>query len=255
LATSLSSLSEKQDHRMTGLPLPMRPAISAAFVNHVLDVAEQHGCDGDWLLQQTGLSREQLSDSIVVHSHAPTADLAGTGGAQQRPAAFRSAGRRRRAPGTYGVLGYVLMTSATLGESLNMILRFGKIVYDSPSSQTRIVIGDGRVTLEDQRINELEPYCALHQETLMAGWAAFGRWLIASNSPMLEVRMRHPALGEPALYEAFLVVRCSSKPGAMRWCSPNRPSRHASRAPTRACIAACCWRPTGSCVCRTRHFP
>jgi hypothetical protein len=147
------------------------------------------------------------------------------------------------------------MTSATLGESLNMILRFGKIVYDSPSSQTRIVIGDGRVTLEDQRINELEPYCALHQETLMAGWAAFGRWLIASNSPMLEVRMRHPALGEPALYEAFLVVRCSSKPGAMRWCSPNRPSRHASRAPTRACIAACCWRPTGSCVCRTRHFP
>ena len=25
----------------------------------------------------------------------------------------------------------------TLGESLNMILRFGKIVYDSPSSQTR----------------------------------------------------------------------------------------------------------------------
>lgn len=44
----------------------MRPATSsAAFVNHVLDVAEQYGCDGDWLLQQTGLSREQLSDSIV----------------------------------------------------------------------------------------------------------------------------------------------------------------------------------------------
>ncbi|WP_367084686.1 AraC family transcriptional regulator [Pseudomonas sp. HOU2] len=182
----------------------MRPATSsAAFVNHILDVAEQYGCDVDWLLQQTGLSREQLSDSIVripMRQLRALLELAALSSNLPHFGLLVGAAVR---PGTYGVLGYVLMTSATLGESLNMILRFGKIVYDSPSSQTRIVIGDGRVTLEDQRISELEPYCALHQEALMVGWAAFGRWLIASNQPMLEVRMMHPAVGEPALYEHF----------------------------------------------------
>ncbi|PTT30328.1 AraC family transcriptional regulator [Pseudomonas sp. HMWF021] len=182
----------------------MRPATaSAAFVNHVLDVAEQHGCDGDWLLKQTGLSREQLSDSImrIPMRHLRSllelaAHISGlTNFGLQVGAAVR--------PGSYGVLGYVLMTSATLGESMNMILRFGKIVYDSPSSHTRIIISDGRVTLEDQRISEAEPYSALHQEALLVGWAAFGRWLIASDQPMLEVRMMHSSSGDPAQYERF----------------------------------------------------
>lgn len=234
----------------------MRPATSsAAFVNHVLDVAEQHGCDGDWLLHQTGLSREQLSDSIVRIPMKQLRALLELAARSSNLAHFGLLVGAAVRPGTYGVLGYVLMTSPTLGESLNMMLRFGKILYDSPSSQTRVVIGDGRVTLEDQRTSELEPYCALHQEALMVGWAAFGRWLVASNQPMLEVRMMHAAVGEPALYEHFSAARCSSRPGATHWCLPSRHSRRGSRVPTRACTAACCWKPTGSCACRTRHFP
>ncbi|MHA3737783.1 AraC family transcriptional regulator [Pseudomonas sp. Eth.TT006] len=182
----------------------MRPATSsAAFVNHVLDVAEQHGGDRDSLLLQSGLTREQLSDSIVRIPMTQLRTLLELAARNCELAHFGLLVGAAVRPGSYGVLGYVLMTSATLGESLNMILRFGKIVYDSPSSQSRIIIEDGRVTLEAQRSNELEPYCALHQEALMVGWVAFGRWLIASHPPMLEVRMMHAAVGEPALYEDF----------------------------------------------------
>lgn len=182
----------------------MRPATSsAAFVNHVLDVAEQHGCDGEWLLDQIGLSRERLSDSILrVPMHQLRALLALSARTSELPHFGLLVGAAVR-PGTYGVLGYVSMTSATLGESISMIRRFGKIVFDSPSSQTRIVIDQGRVVLEDQRISEMEPYCALYQEAVLAGWAAFGRWLIASNESMLEVKMMHSPTGDPAHYEQF----------------------------------------------------
>ncbi|MBK5373677.1 MULTISPECIES: AraC family transcriptional regulator [unclassified Pseudomonas] len=182
----------------------MRPATSsAAFVNHVLDVAERHGCDGDWLLNQIGLAREQLADSMLRVPMRHVRALLDLTARVSNLAHFGLLVGAAVRPGTYGALGYVLMTSPTLGESMNMILRFGKIVYDCPSSQTRIVISDGRVTLEHQRISELEPYCALHQEALLVGWAAFGRWLIASNAPMLEVRMMHSPIGDTALYEHF----------------------------------------------------
>ncbi|MCU1759815.1 AraC family transcriptional regulator [Pseudomonas sp. 14P_8.1_Bac3] len=193
----------------------MRPATaSAAFVNHVLDVAEQHGCEGESLLATIGLPRERLSDPILrIPMHQLRALLALSASITGLPHFGLLVGAAVR-PGTYGVLGYVSMTSATLGESMSMIRRFGKIVFDSPSSQTHIEINDGRVLVEDQRISELEPYCAFQQEAVLTGWTAFGRWLIASNHPVLAVTMRHPAMGDPAVYERFF--GCPVQFGAKR---------------------------------------
>lgn len=191
----------------------MRPATSsAAFVNHVLDIAEQHGCDGEALLREIGLPRERLTDPILripMHQLRALLALAARTSGLAHFGLLVGASVR---PGTYGVLGYVSMTSATLGESLSMIRRFGKIVFDSPSSQTRIAITEGRVLIEDQRISELEPYCPFQQEAVLTGWAAFGRWLIGSHAPLLEVTLRHQAMGDPALYEQFF--GCPVKFGA-----------------------------------------
>lgn len=193
----------------------MRPATSsAAFVNHVLDVAEQQGCDAEVLLARIGLPRERLADPILripMRQLAALLELAASMSGLPHFGLLVGAAVR---PGTYGVLGYVSMTSSTLGESLSMIRRFGKIVFDSPSSQTHIAINDGRVLIEDQRISELEPYSAFQQEAVLTGWAAFGRWLIASNDPLLEVTFRHPAMGDPALYERFF--GCPVQFGASR---------------------------------------
>lgn len=182
----------------------MRPATaSAAFVNHVLDTAEQYGCDGDLLLCEIGLARERLGDPILripMHQLRALLELAARMSALPQFGLLVGAGVR---PGSYGVLGAVSMTSATLGESMSMIRRFGKIVFDSPSSQTHIAIEGGQVLLEDQRITELEPYSPYLQEAVLAGWTAFGRWLIGSSAPLLQVQMMHPAIGEASLYERF----------------------------------------------------
>lgn len=182
----------------------MHPATaSAAFVNHVLNTAEQYGCDGELLLNEIGLQRERLADPILrIPMHQLRALLELSVRMSGLPHFGLLVGAAVR-PGSYGVLGAVSMTSATLGESMSMIRRFGKIVFDSPSSQTHIVIGDGRVLLEDQRITELEPYCACQQDAVLAGWTAFGRWLIGSSAPLLEVQMIHAAQGDAALYDEF----------------------------------------------------
>ncbi|QRY77266.1 AraC family transcriptional regulator [Pseudomonas sp. PDNC002] len=182
----------------------MRPATSsAAFVNHVLDVAEQYGCDGDLLLREIGLPRERLADPILripMHQLRALLELAARMGGLPHFGLLVGAAVR---PGSYGVLGAVSMTSATLGESMSMIRRFGKIVFDSPSSQTQITIDGGRVLLEDRRITELEPYSGYLQEAVLAGWTAFGRWLIGSSAPLLAVQMMHAAPGDTSHHEAF----------------------------------------------------
>lgn len=193
----------------------MRPATaSAAFINHVLDTAEQYGCNGDQLLHEIGLARERLADPILripMHQLRALLELAARTSGLPHFGLLVGAGVR---PGTYGVLGYVQMTSATLGESMSMIRRFGKIVFDSPSSQTHIAIEHGKVLLEDRRITELEPYSVYQQEAVLAGWTAFGRWLIGSSDPVLEVQMMHPAQGDPELYERFF--GCPVQFGAKR---------------------------------------
>jgi AraC-like DNA-binding protein len=182
----------------------MRPATaSAAFINHVLDTAEQYGCDADLLLREIGLPRERLVDPILripMHQLRALFELAARMSGLPHFGLLVGTGVR---PGTYGVLGYVQMTSATLGESMSMIRRFGKIVFDSPSSRTFITIEQGQVLLEDRRITELEPYCTYLQEAVLAGWTAFGRWLIGQNAAPLAVEIMHPAKADPALYERF----------------------------------------------------
>ncbi|MBB4864891.1 AraC-like DNA-binding protein [Pseudomonas nitritireducens] len=193
----------------------MRPATaSAAFINHVLDTAEQYGCDADLLLREIGLPRERLADPILripMQQLRALLELAARMSGLPHFGLLVGTGVR---PGTYGVLGYVQMTSATLGESMSMIRRFGKIVFDSPSSQTHITFEQGQVVLEDRRITELEPYSALLQEAVLAGWLAFGRWLIGSSAPATAVQMMHPAQGDPALYERFF--GCAVQFGARR---------------------------------------
>lgn len=176
---------------------------SAAYVNHVLDVAARHGCDTDALLRQVELDRALLADPIRRIGFAYLRALYQAAiDASGLPHFGLLVGAQVR-PSSYGGLGYVAMTSPTLGEATAMIRRFGKIVFDSPSSQTRTAIADGLLTIEDHRVTEREPYCISHTESVLAGWAAFGRWLLGRNDPLTAVHMMHAEPSNPEVYESF----------------------------------------------------
>lgn len=87
-----------------------------------------------------------------------------------------------------------------------MIPRFGKIVFDSPSSRTHVASTAGLVTIADRRISELEPYSIALVEATLGGWVAFGRWLIGDQKKekaLAAVHMMHAAPAYAAVLEEF----------------------------------------------------
>ncbi|QJP12040.1 AraC family transcriptional regulator [Pseudomonas multiresinivorans] len=182
----------------------MRPAtVSATFVNHALRVAEQHGCQVEQLLREVELPQDWLRDPI---QRIPLHYLCGL---LERSACLTGLPHFGLVVGSkvhvssYGVLGYMMMTSSTLGESLSLVHRYAAIVLDLPSSQTHISIDNDVVMVEDVLVDDREPCNGYLLEALIAGRAAFGRWLIGCNVPLLGVKMMHSAMGDPALYERY----------------------------------------------------
>ncbi|MBM7059610.1 AraC family transcriptional regulator [Pseudomonas sp. UL073] len=182
----------------------MHPAtVSAAFISHILDVAERHGCNAAQLLAEIGLDAEQLSDPIRRIPMQRMRELLAAACRASGIAHFGLLVGAAVRPGSYGGLGYVTMTSPTIRDSMSMIRRFGKIVFDSPSSRTFITVADGLVTLEDRRITDLEPYCISQVELVLAGWTAYGRWLAGFDGPLVEVWMMHADPGTAEACERF----------------------------------------------------
>lgn len=182
----------------------MRPSSSsAAFVSHVLTIAGQHGVDEEALLKQVGLERAQLIDPIQRIPMRHLRELMKLASEASGLPHFGLLVGAAVRPGTYGCLGYAAMTSATMGEAMGMIRRFGKIVFDSPSSQTQISIDNGLVTQQDLRLNELEPYSAAFQDAVLSGWTAFGRWLVGRDEPLVAVHVLHDVQGDSEPYDRF----------------------------------------------------
>lgn len=177
--------------------------VSAAFISHVVTTAGKYGCDSDALLNPVGLSRELLSDPAlhipaqklreiyrmaVEHSGIPHFGL--LVGASVRPGSFSS-------------FGYVAMTSATLGDALNMLLRFNKTVFDSPAVSPNFYITDDVAILEQSRDNSGSSQFDVSLEATLACFFSFGRWLVGSDLPLEAVHMRRDAPVETAVYDRF----------------------------------------------------
>ncbi|MDH4563036.1 AraC family transcriptional regulator [Pseudomonas sp. BN411] len=111
-------------------------------------------------------------------------------------------------PGHYGVLGFLLMSCATLADALHRQARYAALVGNL-----------GRVELADEPPREgLEPQVAhswesmlpqqralLAEETL-SGWVTFGRWITGLDIPPTEVRFQHPAPADTTEYQR--IFRC-----------------------------------------------
>jgi len=103
---------------------------------------------------------------------------------------------------SYPVLGYVIMGSANIGEAIERLLRFERIVGEL-----------GRASLEDNNGVMLlrwdcpipDPYARYLRDAAVAGWIGLSRALVDVVTSPQEVRFEHaaPPAAERAQYEAF----------------------------------------------------
>jgi AraC-like DNA-binding protein len=189
-------------------PVPASSSVSVAYLQGLLDYLGRQGVDTVELLGQVQLNPQVLAQRDQRIAASTYLELLGHGvrltGDAQLGLHLGEAVR----PGYYGVLGYLIMSCATLADSLHRQARYAALVGNL-----------GRVDLADEPLREgLEPQVAhswqpllaqqqrqLSEETL-AGWVTFGHWISGLDIPPTEVRFQHSAPADTSEYQR--IFRC-----------------------------------------------
>ena len=104
-------------------------------------------------------------------------------------------------PGSYSVLGYITMSSATLGEAVARIAPFEKLVGDMGTTQ---IAGSGDHIRLIWACNYTDPIVRPQMvDNVFASWINYARWLADNNAASpVEVHLEHPSPG-PELESAY----------------------------------------------------
>ncbi|MBT8765886.1 AraC family transcriptional regulator [Metapseudomonas boanensis] len=187
---------------------PLAGSVSVAYLHGLLDHMDQCGVSSAEMLAYVQLApavlaqRDQrIAASAYLELLARAVRLSGD---ENLGLHLGEAVR----PGTYGVLGYLLMSCATLADALHRQARYAALVGDL-----------GRVDLADEPPRAgLESQVALSWQSLLpqqrrqlaeealAGWVTFGRWITGLNIPPTEVRLQHAAPADTSEYAR--IFRC-----------------------------------------------
>lgn len=168
-----------------------------------LRYAEQLGVATEPALAAAGLQAQQLSDNSLrlpgeAHERLLDYFCEHTG-----DPLFGLNSARFVLPNSWSVLGYITMNCATLGDAMNRIMPFEKLVGDMGVSRADLV--DGQVHLI-WSCRHQRPGTRRHMvENVLASWLLYAQWIADTQLCPIAVWFEHPlpAGAELAQYEAF----------------------------------------------------
>lgn len=189
-------------------PVPVSSSVSVAYLQGLLDYLTRHGVDSAKLLERVQLSPQILAQRDQRIAASTYLELLGHGvrltGDEQLGLHLGEAVR----PGYYGVLGYLIMSCATLADALHRQARYASLVGNL--GQVDLADEPPRAGLEPQVAHSWQPLLPqqkrqLSEETL-AGWVTFGHWISGLDIPPTEVRFQHSAPADSSEYQR--IFRC-----------------------------------------------
>ncbi|AYC34797.1 AraC family transcriptional regulator [Pseudomonas cavernae] len=176
-------------------PATLVSSVSVAYLQGLVDYLQRQGIAPATLLAEAQLSPAILGQRDQRIAASTYLKLLGLGvsltGDEQLGLHLGEAVR----PGYYGVLGYLLMSCATLGDALHRQARYAALV----GNLGRVDLADEppRAGQEAQVAHSWQPLLALQQrqtsEETLAGWVTFGHWISGLDEPPTEVRFQHAA--------------------------------------------------------------
>ena len=189
-------------------PVPVSSSVSVAYLQGLLDYLTRQGVDSAELLERVQLSPQILAQRDQRIAASTYLELLGHGvrltGDEQLGLHLGEAVR----PGYYGVLGYLIMSCATLADALHRQARYAALVGNL--GQVDLADEPPRAGLEQQVAHSWQPLLPqqkrqLSEETL-AGWVTFGHWISGLDIPPTEVRFQHSAPVDTSEYQR--IFRC-----------------------------------------------
>ena len=189
-------------------PVPLAGSISIAYVQGLVDHLERRGVAPQRLLAGARLDPAVLDQREARIAASVYVDLLELGLALSGDADLGLHLGEAVRPGHFGVLGYLLMSCATLGDALHRQARYAELV----GSLGRVELADEppRAGHEPLVRHSWEPLLPRQQRQLaeetLACWLRFGHWISGRDQAPLEVRFRHPAPADTA--EHRRIFRC-----------------------------------------------
>ena len=189
-------------------PVHVSSSVSVAYLQGLLDYLARRGVDSAELLERVQLSPQILAQRDQRIAASTYLELLGHGvrltGDEQLGLHLGEAVR----PGYYGVLGYLIMSCATLADALHRQSRYAALVGNL--GQVDLADEPPRAGLEPQVAHSWQPLLPqqkrqLSEETL-AGWVTFGHWISGLDIPPTEVRFQHSAPADSSEYQR--IFRC-----------------------------------------------
>lgn len=189
-------------------PAILAGSVSVAYLQGLIEHLQRQGVAPDALLAHAQLSPEALSQRDQRIAASAYLALLGEGvrlaGDQCLGLHLGEAVR----PGYYGVLGYLIMSCATLADALHRQARYASLV----GNLGLVVLDDepARPGSEPLIAHSWQPLLAQQQRQLseetLAGWVSFGRWISGLDISPTEVRFQHPAPADTS--EHARIFRC-----------------------------------------------
>lgn len=189
-------------------PTPLAGSVSVAYLQGLLDYLERQGVAVQALLEPLHLSPELLTQRDQRVAASVYLDAMARGVALTGDEFFGLHLGQAVRPGYYGVLGYLLMSCATLGDALHRQARYATLV----GSLGHVDLADEpeRPGLEPQVAHSWQPWLPQQQrhlcEETLAGWTTFGHWITGLDIPPTEVRFQHAAPADTSEHQR--VFRC-----------------------------------------------
>lgn len=183
-------------------------SVSVAYLQGLLDYLARQGVDSGALLARVQLSPQLLTQRDQRIAASTYLELLGHGvqqsGDQQLGLHLGEAVR----PGYYGVLGYLIMSCATLADALHRQARYAALVGNL--GQVDLADEPARAGLEPQVAHSWQPLLAQQQRQLseetLAAWVTFGHWISGRDIPPTEVRFQHAAPADVSEHQR--IFRC-----------------------------------------------
>ncbi|MBM7063270.1 AraC family transcriptional regulator [Pseudomonas sp. UL073] len=189
-------------------PLTLVSSVSVAYLQGLVDYLQRQGIEPAALLAEVQLSPAVLAQRDQRIAASAYLRLLGLGVERTGDASLGLHLGEAVRPGYYGVLGYLLMSCATLADALHRQARYAALVGNL--GQLGLDDEAPRAGLEPQVALSWQPLLAQQQrqagEETLAGWVSFGRWISGLDIAPTEVRFRHPAPADTA--EHARIFRC-----------------------------------------------
>ncbi len=181
--------------------MPVRvPTIASGSIRKLATMLTERGVDPTRVLVEAGVDPDILLDRdarVPIERLHRMWDAALASGPFAEGALL---GAERYAPGDYGLVGFVAMNSATLGEAVRHVLRYVGLWTDEPGME---LADDGTLVVVYRTPFADSPGYRVATEAAPAEILNGARVLTQTRITPREVRFSHRALGDIAGYERF----------------------------------------------------